>query len=259
MPDARDNINVAEMSPSLRAELDKLAAAHRILEMEGHGDMTLGHMSLRDPEGRGVWLKRLAIGLGEVMSHTDFILIDFDGKKLSGEGRLHNEWPIHTEIMLARPDINVVSHTHPFYSCVFSATEEQLKPVALEGGYFHPGVPHDKSTAELINTRSLGNDLAKTLGGAFAVFMKNHGVTFCGGTVEHATLMGIFLEKACKAQLLIQSSGIRWSWPTDEDMARRTPQTFITPFLERSWDFYVRKLKYVETAHPLHSQGHFKL
>ena len=31
--------------------VDELARACRILEMEGHGDMTLGHLSLRDPEG----------------------------------------------------------------------------------------------------------------------------------------------------------------------------------------------------------------
>lgn len=48
----------------MKDELEKLATAHRILEMEGHGDMTLGHMSLRDPEGRGIWMKRNAIGLG---------------------------------------------------------------------------------------------------------------------------------------------------------------------------------------------------
>ena len=33
----------------LRQSLDELARACRILEMEGHGDMTLGHLSLRDP------------------------------------------------------------------------------------------------------------------------------------------------------------------------------------------------------------------
>ena len=50
------------ISNALRTELDRLASACRILEMEGHGDMTLGHMSLRDPEGRGFWMKRNAMG-----------------------------------------------------------------------------------------------------------------------------------------------------------------------------------------------------
>ena len=45
----------------------QLSQACRILEMEGHGDMTLGHVSVRDPDGRGFWLKRNRIGLGEVL------------------------------------------------------------------------------------------------------------------------------------------------------------------------------------------------
>ena len=63
-------------------QLQQLAQACRILEMEGHGDMTLGHVSLRDPGGRGFWLKRNRIGLGEVQGPQDFILVGFYGEKL---------------------------------------------------------------------------------------------------------------------------------------------------------------------------------
>lgn len=55
---------MSELAAELGQSLDELARACRILEMEGHGDMTLGHVSLRDPEGRGFWLKRNRIGLG---------------------------------------------------------------------------------------------------------------------------------------------------------------------------------------------------
>ena len=99
----------------LRQSLDELARACRILEMEGHGDMTLGHLSLRDPEGRGFWLKRNRIGLGEVMGAGDFVLVDWDGQQLAGSGGRHSEWPIHSEILRMRPDVHVVAHTHtPF-------------------------------------------------------------------------------------------------------------------------------------------------
>ena len=55
----------------------QLSQACRILEMEGHGDMTLGHVSVRDQDGRGFWLKRNRIGLGEVLGPKDFILVSF--------------------------------------------------------------------------------------------------------------------------------------------------------------------------------------
>jgi L-fuculose-phosphate aldolase len=38
------------ITDALGAELDKAARACRILEMEGHGSRTLGHLSLRDPD-----------------------------------------------------------------------------------------------------------------------------------------------------------------------------------------------------------------
>jgi hypothetical protein len=41
--------NAYSISKEVSALLKSLATAHRIPEMEGHGDMTLGHMSVRDP------------------------------------------------------------------------------------------------------------------------------------------------------------------------------------------------------------------
>src|SRR5258706_7172894 len=100
------------MNNSLRDSLERLAIACRILEMEGHGDMTLGHLSMRDPEGRGFWMKRRKVGLGEIVSAEDFVLVDMDGNKIAGSGERHSEWPIHSENFRLRGDINAVAHTH---------------------------------------------------------------------------------------------------------------------------------------------------
>jgi len=191
--------------------LKNLAVAHRILEMEHQGDMTLGHLSARDPEGRGFWMKRNAIGLGEVGGPEDFVLLSFDGQQLDGTGRPHSEWPIHSQIFLNRADIQVVAHTHPFHACVFSASDTPLQAVTLEANYFNLPVPRYDNAVALIKTVGLGNEIAAALGNNYALLMANHGVTFCGTSVEHATMMGIFLEKACKAQLAIAGSGLPWA------------------------------------------------
>jgi ribulose-5-phosphate 4-epimerase/fuculose-1-phosphate aldolase len=241
------------ISNALRTDLDKLASACRILEMEGHGDMTLGHLSLRDPEGRGFWMKRNAIGLGEVRDAEDFVLVTYDGEQIAGSGRCHSEWPIHSEILLARPDINVVAHTHPYYTCVFSATDGDLRPVTLEASYFPDRIPMYLGTGALIKEQQMGTDLAKALGPALAVFMKNHGVTFCGKSTEAATLVGIWLERACKAQLDVTASSMDWSYPDKNGEAERNSQIWSDVHIEHSWGYYSRKLAALEAppgGHP---------
>jgi L-fuculose-phosphate aldolase len=226
----------------LRKSLDDLACACRILEMEGHGDMTLGHLSLRDPGERGFWLKRNRIGLGEVLGADDFVLVDWDGKQVAGSGGRHSEWPIHSEIFRVRPDVQVVAHTHPFHACVFSASLDPLQPFTLEADYFID-VPRHEADVALITTKEEGVALAQSLGSGFAVLMGNHGVTFCGASIPHAACVGIFLEKACKAQLAGQSAGFRASLPGRATREKRHSQIMTPVHWEHSWSYFCRKLK----------------
>jgi L-fuculose-phosphate aldolase len=229
------------LEPDLRKSLDELARACRILEMEGHGDMTLGHLSLRDPAQRGFWLKRNRIGLGEVLGAEDFVLVDWDGEQIAGSGGRHSEWPIHSEILRLRPDVQVVAHTHPFHACVFSASLEPLQPFTLDADYFID-VPRHEADVALITTKEEGIALAQSLGGGFAVLMGNHGVTFCGRSVPHAGCVGIFLEKACKAQLAGQGAGFLASVPGRSTRERRNSQIMTPVHWEHSWNYFCRKL-----------------
>src|SRR5262249_49927114 len=225
----------------LRASFHELARACRILEMEGHGDMTLGHLSLRDPQARGFWLKRNRIGLGEVLGAADFVLVDWDGRQLAGSGGRHSEWPIHSEILLRRPDSQVVAHTHPFHACVFSASLDPLLPFTLDADYFIE-VPRHEADVALITTKEEGAALAHSLGDAPAVLMGNHGVTFCGASVPQAACVGLFLEKACKAQLAGQSAGFRASLPERAVREKRHRQIMTPVHWEHSWNYFCRKL-----------------
>jgi L-fuculose-phosphate aldolase len=225
----------------LRKSLDELARACRILEMEGHGDMTLGHLSLRDPDGRGFWLKRNRIALGEVRGADDFVLVDWDGQQLAGSGGRHSEWPIHSEILRVRPDVQVVAHTHPFHACVVSASLDPLQPYGLDADYFID-VPRHIDQVALITTKEEGAALARALRHGFAVFMANHGVTFAGTSVPHATCVGVFLEKACKAQLAGQAAGFRASMPDLATREKRRSQMMTPAHWEHCWHYFCRKL-----------------
>jgi L-fuculose-phosphate aldolase len=212
--------------------LDVLAAGSQILSMEGHDDNTLGHMSMRDLFGRGFWIKRSGIALGEV-TPADFILFDLDGNKIEGEGDRHLEWPIHAEIYRARPDVGAVGHTHPFYATVFSAVEAELPMVTHDSCRFGGAVPRFRELTGLIKTPQQGRDLAKSLGASLAVIQQNHGITFVGSNVEQATLCGVALEKACHQMMILRSSGFTTTEPQGAERAERSapmPQRLAAEF-----------------------------
>ncbi len=230
----------AQTDPATRDDLTEAARACRILDMEGHGDMTLGHLSVRERSGVGFWMKRNQIGLGEVTGSADFVLVDWDGRQIAGSGGRHSEWPIHSEIFRARNDVNVVVHSHPFYASVFSAADEPLQPYTLDADYF-VDLPRHEDDVALITTKAEGEALARSLGHSFAVLMGNHGATFCGTTIEHAICVGIFLEKACKAHITGRAAGLRTSMP-DAVRAKRHQQIMTPVHWQHCWRYFCRKL-----------------
>ncbi len=223
------------------ASLLEAAAACRVLHGEGHADMTLGHVSFRDPLGRGAWMKRSGIGLGEVAGPDDFVLVDFTGRKLAGSGRVHKEWPIHTEVLQARPDVQAVGHTHPFFATAFSALDVELEAVTNEAAYLGSAPGRFDETRGLIDTVPLGASLARALGDRSTALLRNHGVLFVGASMARATLMGVFLERACRSQLLLLQTQLPYrATPTVELFAKKE-QILDPQLVDNFWAFYQRK------------------
>jgi L-fuculose-phosphate aldolase len=230
------------MDQSTRSRLIDAARACRILEMEGHGDMTLGHLSVRDDAGAGFWMKRNRIGLGEVLGPDDFVLVDWDGQQIAGQGGRHSEWPIHSEILRKRFDVNVVVHSHPLYASILSGITEELQPFTLDADYFVE-VPRHEADVALLVQKSEGQALARSLGRNWAIFIANHGVTFCGTSIEHAVCVGVFLEKACRAQLIARAANMRRSLPKKAVRAKRHKEIMTPVHWEHCWHYFCRKLE----------------
>jgi ribulose-5-phosphate 4-epimerase/fuculose-1-phosphate aldolase len=187
-------------------------------------------------------MKRNRAGLGEITSADDFVLVDMEGNKIAGSGGRHSEWPIHSEIYRLRPDINAVAHTHPEYASVFSASEEPLLPYTLDADYFD-AVPRHVDKVALINEQHEGLALAKTLGPHYAVLMANHGVTFCGTSIEHATCLGVFLEKACKAHIVAAGADLTKPALSEAHRRKRNAQIMMPRHIDQSWDYFCRKIE----------------
>lgn len=234
--DGEQHAQVVAHTPALRATL---ALACNILAMEGHTDISLGHASAREPGAVEYWVKASGFGLEEV-TPDDTILVDFDGKKLQGDRPAHRELPIHAEIYRRRPDINAVVHTHPLYATALCATMQPLRPVTHEGVLF-PQIPRFTETTDLIVTRAQGQSLAEALGPHPAVLLKNHGIVTVAATIEEATVLAIFLEKAARMQSLAGTFG-PIVWTDDEEAAGKRERIYHPRAMQNFWEYYRRKL-----------------
>jgi ribulose-5-phosphate 4-epimerase/fuculose-1-phosphate aldolase len=219
-----------------------VATASRILAAEGHDDLVWGHVSIRDPHGRGVWLKSAGWGLGEI--NPDRVhLVDAAGTVVDGPGARHSEYPIHTEIMAVRPDVGAVVHTHPPYATALAATGQPLRPVSHTANRFvPPGVPRFTTTADLILTPVLGKLVAAELAEADALFMVNHGIVTVGPDLQSATVTAVLLERACRQQLLTHAFGGWPTWSDDAEAISKRANIYSDRAVRAVWDHLVRQL-----------------
>ena len=225
----------------------KLIDSGLILDAQGQGDLTRGHISIRVPgDPTHFFMKPHSFGFDEI-TMDNIVICNLEGEKVGGAGRKHSEVYIHSEIYKSRPDVNSVIHAHPTYSVAFSATGKNLQPISQPSVAFADGLPYFDEAIDLIRTPALGLGVAKALGQCKAVLMRNHGVSVVGSTVEEATILLIMLENACQIQLAAMSAGVGETFDAAQieklhhDITR--PEQYMINF-----DYLVRKIKRLQHA-----------
>lgn len=218
-----------------------VALGSRVLGAQAHGDLVWGHLSARDPGGRGAWMKRSTIGFEEVEA-ADVLLVDRDGEVLEGDGRRHAEYPIHTEIMAARPDVGAVVHSHARHAVAFAALGVPLRPISHEGTLFTPpGLPRFTDTSDLILTGAMGARVAEVLGDAHALLLVGHGIVVAAADVPTAVVTAILLDRACELQLAAMSAGELRHWTSDEESLAKRQHCYSPALLRQAWDYLARQ------------------
>lgn len=158
-----------------------------------------GHLSVRVPGTDRFWLTRHQLGLQA--DADDMLLVDMDGRTHAGRGELPGEYPIHLEILRARPDVASVIHYHGMHSTAFTTSGLTLKPIHMVGTLFHDGVPVYPDP-RLVSNKARGEALVKALGPHRVALLYAHGAAVTGETVEDA-VAGAFLfeENARRASI----------------------------------------------------------
>jgi ribulose-5-phosphate 4-epimerase/fuculose-1-phosphate aldolase len=213
----------------------------RALSAAGQADMVWGHPGVRDPGGRGVWMKCSGWGFEEVDAGR-IVLVSPDGEVLAGDGPRHIEYPIHTEIMAARPDVGAVVHTHSASANAFSALDAPLLPLDHAGSLFcYPEIPRFTQTGGLIKNRSLGAALAGALGDAVACLLPQHGIVTVGADMPAAIMTAVLLDRACRTQLTAMAAGPVRRWGDEEDTVAKRADVWSAKQLLAGYEYLLRR------------------
>ena len=115
---------------------------------------------------------------------------------------------IHSAIHAARPDAKCVIHTHTIAGMAISCLEAGLLPLSQKSLRFYNRVAyHDyEGKSDNIDERER---LAVDLGKLNVMILRNHGLLVCGPSVKWAFKCMMSLEKSCKVQLAVMSTGAK--------------------------------------------------
>jgi ribulose-5-phosphate 4-epimerase/fuculose-1-phosphate aldolase len=233
------------MPPGLDGVVDHVigetALANRALGAAGQTDMVWGHASLRDPAGRGVWMKASGWSFEEIDSDR-VVLVSPDGEVLAGEGRRHIEYPIHTEVMAARPDVNCVVHTHSPAAVAFAALDVPLRALSHDGVEFaEPDVPRFTRTGSLIRSAELGRELAATIGDGVGCLVPQHGLVTVGPDAAAAVMRAVLLDRACGVQLTAMAAGTVQRWSDSAELALKRSEVWPPAQLQAGYEYLCRR------------------
>ncbi len=164
------------------AKRDIIEAARRVYQ-QGYVASNDGNLSCRLDEDR---ILATPTGMSKgFLELSDLVLVDFEGKKISGSRNPSSEIGMHIFLYRERPDINAVVHAHPPTATGFSVagiplTECVLPEVVITlgaipiAGYGTPGGPE------------IAEPIRKWVQDYDAYLLENHGATTIGTDVMNA-------------------------------------------------------------------------
>ncbi len=217
----------------------ELVDAVRMLEHAEYMNHS-GHCSIR--RDATTFLVNSGASVRATLTTDDVLAVDLDGQPLDGRRAGWGpplEFPIHAEIYRARPDVNAVIHTHPQWSTYLTSAG-----VPVEVVYAQAAVLGDLpvlDTPESINTRAMGERMARELGDDPVILLKSHGAVCAGTSLLEAFAFAAYLEENARRQYMTLQIGKPYVFSEEERAAYAT--RLHTPNLfQKAWDFYRSKI-----------------
>lgn len=172
---------------------------------------TSGNIALRDNTEDAVAITPSGIAY-KTMQAEDITIIDLSGRLLDGKYKPSSEFPMHTAVLRARPDIRATVHTHGMFATIMAMRDGELQPITPPQCEFTPVhvvpfvMPGSENLAEIV---------VKTLGNGRAVLLKNHGMFCCGKNMKAAMAAAIYTEEMAATTYYARTLGVYQPMPDE--------------------------------------------
>lgn len=188
---------------------DLIDACHKVYQ-NGFVSAFDGNLSLRIDQNH-ILITPSARSKGE-LQENDLMIVDYDGNKVEGKGKVSTEVLIHLLAYKKRKEVNAVVHCHPTYATAFAAVGEDLsRPVFPEVILTLGKIPLCKYATP--STDELPNSMLPHIDYAWAFLLENHGAVTLGKSIRDAYFKMEKLEHFAKILFAARQIGREKSLP----------------------------------------------
>jgi len=207
---------------------EALSAACRILAREGHESGLAGQVTAR-ADAKSWWTLEFGYGFDEA-TRERMVRVDEDLQPVDG-GRPNPGVRFHVWIYRKRPDVKAIIHTHAPYASALAATGHPLRTIHMDGAMLH-GCAHLPEWPGVPVADDEGRIISGALGAAKCILLANHGLLTAGASVEEATYLAVFFERAARMQLRAMAAG--GFKEVKKELAEEARQFLLQPSIVRA-------------------------
>lgn len=154
---------------------------------------TSGNASVRCRDGFLVTPSGMSV---EQMTAAGMVHMQFDGSYEQAK-KPSSEWRFHRDILINRPEINAVIHTHSMFATTLACLQKDIPPfhymIAVAGGDTIRCAPY-----ALFGSQALSDNTLTALHERKACLLANHGMIALGCDLEDALAVTIEVENLCE-------------------------------------------------------------
>lgn len=186
-----NNLPIEQLSEQLFKVSQKLVAF-------GLNKGTAGNASVRFEEGFLITPSGLPV---DEMSRASMVKVQFDGSYETDTNfpskTPSSEWRFHRDILVRRPEVNAIVHTHSMFATTLACLHKDIPPfhymIAVVGGDSIRCAPY-----ALFGSQALSDNALVALIDRKACLLANHGMIALGRDLDDALAVTLEVENLCE-------------------------------------------------------------